>query len=84
MHLNHPETIPLLSSLGKVYLSGNWSLVLKRLETPALEYLPAGGGGHPCCLCPPSHNCPCPLHSPVLRKFLAKGQKGLTLGQVLN
>ena len=80
MHLNHPETIPLLSSLGKVYLSGNWSLVLKRLETPALEYLPAGGGGHPCCLCQLLHSCLCPPHSPVLRKFFAKGQEGLTPG----
>ena len=80
MHLNHPETIPLLSSLWKVYLPGNRSLVPKRLETPALEDLPAGGGGHPSCLCQLPHSCLCPPHSPVLRKFLAKGQEELTPG----
>ena len=80
MDLNHPETIPLLSSLWKVYLPGNRSLVPKRLETPALEDLPAGGGGHPSCLCQLPHSCLCPPHSPVLRKFLAKGQEELTPG----
>ena len=84
MDLNHPETIPLLSSLWKAYLPGNWSLVLKGLETPALEDLPAGGGGHHCRLCPPSHSCLCPPHSPVFRKFLAKGQEELTPGKALN
>ena len=78
MHLNHPKTIPLLSSLWKVYLSGNWSLVPKRLETPALGDLPAGGAGQPSCLCPPPHSCLCLPHSPVLRKFLAKCQEGLS------
>ena len=80
MDLNHPETIPLLSSLWKVYLPGNWSLVPKRLETPALEDLPAGDGGHPSCLCQPPHSCFCPPNSPVLRKFLANGQEELTPG----
>ena len=84
MHLNHPKTIPLLSSLWKVYLPGNWSLVPKRLDTPALGDLPAEGGGQPSCLCPPPHSCPCPPHSPVLRKFLAKCQEGLTPRQALN